>query len=285
VRKGFVRALLISVCLLLGVAAAAPGAAAQSDTTQAPIQLSLGDSWAFGFGAKMPSEGGYVPRLHEALQEDLNCSGAGSDAAEAGCPQLQLLNLAVGGATTPTMVLDQFPRALSLLESRNGNLDPGDDVELVTLHIGGNDVTNPIIAACIGGLTETCLQVIQAEFAAYRSDLDGALSALRDAAGDDAPIVIGTYDNPIATCNLGGIPGAVQLADLVLEGGPGVPQGLHDIMREVAARYDIQVAEVFGDLAPQDWVGGADCLHPDDSGYNKVKKAFLEVLGEVLGLA
>jgi lysophospholipase L1-like esterase len=277
--KGFARALLISVCLLLGVAAAAPGAAAQSDTTQAPLQLSLGDSWAFGFGAKVPSEGGYVPRLHEELQEDFNCSGAGPEPAQAGCPQLELLNLAVGGATTPSMVQGQFPQAIPLLESRNGNLHSRDDVKLVTLHIGGNDVTNPIIAACIGGLTPDCLQVIQAEFAAYRSDLDGALSTLREAAGDDTPIVIGTYDNPIATCNLGGVPGAVQLADLVLEGGPGVPQGLHDIMREVAAPNDIQVAEVFGDLAPEDWVGGADCLHPDDSGYNKVKKAFLEVLG------
>jgi hypothetical protein len=50
-------------------------------------------------------------------------------------------------------------------------------------------------------------------------------------------------------------------------------------MREVASRYDVQVAEVFGDLAPEDWVGGTDCLHPDDSGYDKVTGAFLEVLG------
>jgi hypothetical protein len=26
------------------------------------------------------------------------------------------------------------------------------------------------------------------------------------------------------------------------------------------------------------WVGGQDCLHPDDSGYEKVTEAFLEVL-------
>ena len=235
--KGFARALLISICLLLGGATAAPGAAAQTDTTPvAPLQLSLGDSWAFGFGATVPSEGGYVPQLHEALKEDFNCSGAGADPAKAGCRQLRLRNLSVGGATTPSMIQGQFPQALPLLESRNGNRNPRDDVELVTLHIGGNDVTGPIIAACVGGSTPTCLQVIEAEFAAYRSDLDGALSTLREATGDDAPILIGTYDNPIATCNLAGIPGAVQLADLVLEGGPGVPQGLHDIMREVAAR-------------------------------------------------
>ena len=121
--------------------------------------------------------------------------------------------------------------------------------------------------------------MIQAEFAAYASDLDVALSTLREAAGPDARIVIGTYDNPIATCFLGQVPGAVQLGALVLEGGGPVPQGLNDIMREVAARYDVEVAEVFGDLVSQDWVGGTDCLHPDDSGYDKVTIAFQEVLG------
>jgi hypothetical protein len=79
--------------------------------------------------------------------------------------------------------------------------------------------------------------------------------------------VIGTYDNPIPTCDLAAVPGAIQTAALTLEGGPGVPQGLHDIMRDVAADYGVEVAEVYGDLGPQDWVGGPDCLHPDDSGY------------------
>ena len=120
---------------------------------------------------------------------------------------------------------------------------------------------------------------ISSEFAAYTSDLDSALSALREAAGPDARIVINTYDNGIAQCVLGGVPGAVQLANIVLEGlPPFVPLGLHDIMRDVGADYDVEVAEVFGDLAPSDWVGGSDCLHPNDTGYDKVTDAFLEVL-------
>jgi lysophospholipase L1-like esterase len=273
---------LTAIALVVTAVIAAPAAAQEPDlVADAPVQLSLGDSWAFGFGASVPSVEGYVPQLHEALQEDLNCSGAGPEQSEAGCPQLVLRNLAVGGATTPSMIAGQFPEAIPLLESRNGNLNPRDDVELVTLHIGGNDVTNPIIAACIGQVppTQACLDRIELELEAYRSDLDTALSTLREAAGVDAPIVIGTYDNPIATCFLAAFPGAVQLGAVVLEGGPGVPQGLHDVMREIAARYDVQVAEVFGDLGPEDWVGGTDCLHPDDSGYDKVTVAFLEVLG------
>jgi hypothetical protein len=71
----------------------------------------------------------------------------------------------------------------------------------------------------------------------------------------------------------------VQLGALVLEGGGPLPQGLHDIIRATAARHDVDVAEIYGDLALDDWFGGSDCLHPDDSGYDKVTAAFLETLG------
>jgi lysophospholipase L1-like esterase len=189
------------------------------------------------------------------------------------------VSLAVGGATTPTLIANQLPAAVSLLRERNADKNPRNNVEVVTIHIGGNDVVNPIIGACVLGLSASCLATIESEFAAYRSDLTVALSALRDAAGPDTRIVIGTYDNSIATCALGGIPGAVDLANMVLEGAPPfVPQGLHDVMREVAAQFNVEVADSFGRLGPQDWVGGQDCLHPDDSGYDKVAQAFLDVL-------
>ena len=274
--KGLVRSLLISSALL-GVFAASPAAAAPpSEVPVAPVQLALGDSWAAGAGASAPSEG-YVPQLHEALKEDFNCSGRAPEDAEAGCEQLRLVSVAEGGATTPSMVASQFPQAIPLLEERNGSPNPRDDVELTTLHIGGNDVTNPIIAACVFGQAP-CQETIDTELAAYRSDLDGALATLRAAAGDDR-IVIGTYDNPIGSCFLAAFPGAVQLGDRVLEGGPGVPQGLHDIMRELAATHGVEVAEIYGDMVPSDWLGGNDCLHPRDSGYDKVTTAFLEALG------
>jgi lysophospholipase L1-like esterase len=273
------------VVAMVGLAAvvvaitAAPAAAKRPGLVPgAPVQLGLGDSWAFGFGASDPREGGYVPQLHSALQDRFDCLPAGAPQARDRCKQLQLVNLAVGGATTPTLIANQLPAATQLLESRNGDGNPRNDVEVVTVHIGGNDVTGPIIAACIGGATAQCLATIESEFAAYRRDLDQALAALREAAGQDARIVIGTYDNPIATCFLAEVPGAVALADIVLEGGAGVPQGLHDIMRDVGADHGVEVADAFGDLEPQDWVGGGDCLHPDDSGYDKVTDAFLDVL-------
>ncbi|HEY6672604.1 MAG TPA: SGNH/GDSL hydrolase family protein [Solirubrobacterales bacterium] len=286
--KGLLRVLFISVLLLFGAFTASPATADPPTTPVAPVQLALGDSWAAGTRATPPSEG-YVPQLNEALKDDFNCSGEAVEQGKAGCPQLQLVNLAVPGATTPTLIANQLPVAEGLLELRNGNRDPRDDVEVTTLHIGGNDVTTPIIVACLtqdfiltGVLSETpCLSTINTLFSTYRANLTTVLSGLRNAAGDDdARIVIGTYDNPIfAPCPLAAIPRARDLADIALEGdSPQLAQGLHDIMGEVAANYDVEVAHVFGDLdGAQFWAG--DCLHPNNLGYDQVTNAFLEVFG------
>jgi lysophospholipase L1-like esterase len=272
----FSRVAVLVATLLIALLAAAPAMAAK------PVYLALGDSWAFGFGATVPSEGGYVPLLHQALQSEFDCSPSDNPKPDQACRQLELNNIAVGGATTPTMIANQFPIALPLLEELNSNQNPRDNVEVITVSIGGNDVVNPIILACLGGLVPSCVSTIESEFAAYRADLDQALSALREAAGPDTRIVLNTYDNGVGQCFLTQInPAAPLLGDIVLENQPAVipsGQGLHDIMRDVAADYDVEIAEVYGDLGPADWVGGSDCLHPDDSGYVKVAAAFAEVL-------
>jgi lysophospholipase L1-like esterase len=266
--KRRLRVAMVVATLVVAAIAAAPASAAS------PAQLSLGDSWGAGVGAAVPSQGGYVPRLHALLQEEFDCSPSSNPKPGTPCKKLELINLSVGGATTPTLIANQLPGAVSILQDRNGDQNPRNDVEVVTLHIGGNDVTSPIIAACLGGVSASCLTVINNEFTVYRNDLNAALSALSAVAGD-ARVVMGTYDNPIPTCFLIGInPAAGQLGALVLEGGGPVSQGLHDIMRDVAADHGVEVVSVFGQLAPQDWVGGADCLHPRDSGYAKVAAAF-----------
>jgi GDSL-like Lipase/Acylhydrolase family len=300
--KGLVRTLLVSALMLFGAVTASPAAADDPPTTLgAPLYLALGDSWPDGVGATPPDVEGYVPQLHQALQQKpYDCLPTAEEQAVDRCKQLQLLNLAQAGAILPpdpanprrpSLIRDQLPVAVRELESRNGNLNPRDDVEVTTLHIGGNDVTNPIIGACLttdyivtGVLSVPCLSTINSLFTAYRSNLTTVLSGLRDAAGDeDARIVIGEYDNPVfPPCPLAAVPLAGrghQLADIVLEGdSPQLAQGLHDIMGEVAANDDVEVAEVFGDLdGAQFWAG--DCLHPNNLGHDKVTDAFLEVFG------
>jgi hypothetical protein len=290
------RVFLFLAALLVGMGFASSATAERLSIDQRlPVQLALGDSWANGFRASAPAEG-YVPQLHQALLQDYDCPVPGQPQEEAdGCPQLQLVNLAKDGATVeerePSLVHGQFPQALPLLESHNGDGNPFNDVEAITVHIGGNDVTGPIINACIFGMGN-CLTTIQGELAQVRIDLEAAMETLRDAVGDGT-LVLGTYDNPIEDpdCALFS-PFGIQLADLVLEGGDffdgtPIPEGLNDIIRSVAPapRGVPAVADVFRVFDDEnrvsddenDWFG--DCTHPNDFGYDKVTAAFLRALG------
>jgi hypothetical protein len=259
-----------------------------------PVYLTLGDSWGYGQGATDPATSGYAAVLAGTLAEDLDCSPAESEIAVDGCKHLQHLNLARGatetlpGVTAPIVASEQLPIAIPMLEDRNGDINPANDVEAITLHVGGNDVTGPIQAACIRGIDATCVKVWMTEMAQFEADLQAVVGPLRSAAGDETPIVLGTYDNPVATCwlfeDFG--PSAVFLGAMLLEGSPdfvdeqlGVHlDGIHEVVRRVASENGAQIAESFTTLEPGDFVGGADCLHIRDSGHQKVAATFAAIL-------
>lgn len=276
---------MLAASLLITGLIAAPAMA--EDTEPAlPIYLALGDSWAAGEGATDRATEGYVPQLFAALQKDLDCLPANSDNAADGCSHLSLINLGRSGdpehpgVTAPIVAAEQLPTALPLLRDRNQDANPRNNVEVITLHVGGNDVTGPAIAACIGGFTQSCAITLITEMADLEADLRNVVGQLREAAGPDAVIVLGTYDSPVPYCYLGGIPGADQLGVVVLEGTPdGSIDGIHDVVRRVAAEYDAEVAEVFGQLGDGDFVGGSDCLHPTSAGYDHVTDAFRAAIG------
>ncbi len=170
--------------------------------------------------------------------------------------------------------------ALPILEQRNGDTNPRNDVEVISLHVGGNDVSGPIQAACIGGMTQGCVITWMTEMAQFEADLSSVVAQLRDAAGTETSIVLGTYDNPVPFCHLAVAPGATTLGALVLEGTPnGFPialDGIHDVVRRVASHHGATVAEVFGSLGNGDFVGGADCLHVTDAGHAKVAQKVVD---------
>ena len=260
---------VLGAALLIGAVGVSPAAAGSrgGSADRHPLYVALGDSWAAGVGASSPSEG-YVPQLHAALRRGLYCRGW----RRRGCRRLELVNLAQGGATTPSLIESQLPAAVALLERRNGDHNRRNDVKVVTLHIGGNDVVPPILAACSVQIDATCVEVFTNAMAEYRRNLRTTLGSLRAAAGHRTRIVIGTYDDMLVPpCPVSPPPG-----DPIQEGSADLEPGLYDVMRQVARRYRAQVAEVVGSFGPDDRVG--DCRHPNDSGYNKVTKAFLDVL-------
>lgn len=295
---------LTAVLVLLAGAAALPAAAANPSpglVPGLPAYLALGDSIAAGQQSATPAvdfpttaalwkASGYAAQFQNVLREDLDCLPARSASAADGCRQLQMLNLArtaipggPGGVTTAVMLQegDQLDQAVALLRDRNGDRSPRDDVEVITLTVGGNDVFGPAIAACLTP-TAACVPTLNATFQGFVSRYGQILAELRAAAGPETVIMTMTYDNPLPFCALGAAnpAGASVLGTFVLEGGNiglgPMPLGFNDWIRAVSAEHGAVVAETFGLLGAGDFVGGADCLHPDLEGHQKIAGAFAE---------
>ena len=255
--------IIMAVALLATASITVP---AMAGSPEGPVHIALGDSIAAGSVANNYEVTAYVPRLNRWLRS-VDCVADGPSA----CPHLELRSYAVGGAKSSDLIADQLPAAVAEILARSGDSDPGNDVAYVTLTIGGNDVFEPVLAACAGGVGPDCVNAIQSIFAVYQGNLGQILGTLR-AVAPNAEIAIMTYANPLVACDLAAL---APLADLVLEGGNGLPGGLNDIIRGVAGAVGgVTVVETYGLLEVNDFVGGTDCLHPDDSGHRKIARAF-----------
>lgn len=175
----------------------------------------------------------------------------------------------------------QLPEAVSLLE-RNGNSNPADDVDLITIDIGGNDLRfAELLKVCVPNPEDpACVDAIHTALTQVAMNYTIMLSELRAAAGPDTTIAVMAYYNPLPAppCPFKDFAG---FADLVLEGaGPEAP-GLNDIIRSQAAAHDAVVAETGPLIDDEDLVG--DCLHPNNSGHDDIADAFDAVIPEVTG--
>ena len=259
----------ILILVIVATTVLSPNAVLAGEPPEGPVHIALGDSQAFGTGTPQPDKLGYsvfVNRWAHAI----NCGDGPPEA----CPGLEFANLTVPGAKSSDLIATQLGPALDLIADRNGDTDPSNDVVLVTLTIGGNDLFRPVLDACSGGATPACVATIQTLFTAYANNLGLILGSLR-AAAPDAQIVQSTYPNGAPTCFLAALS---PLFELVLEGGPGLPVGFNDIIRSTAAAFDVGVADLWGQLDSDDWVGGQDCNHLDISGYHRIAEVFLAVI-------
>lgn len=274
-------AALITV-LVVVLAGAVPALAKEDTTPGLPVMVGLGDSWTYGQGASDPATGGYFARSADMLRTDLDCLPAASKKAKDGCKHLQELNFArpavagLPGVTTDAVINEQLPLVTPVLAARNGDANPRNDVEVIYLSAGGNDVSGPAINACLFGTPEQCQETISDRVGHVAANMNVILGSLRAAAGPDATIVVVTYDNPMPYCELGAIPGAAELGDFLLF-------TLDQAIRSVAALHDAEVATTLGHLGAGDWVGGPDCLHPTDSGHAKVAQVAAGVAAAASG--
>ena len=241
-------------------ASVTPTATSPPSAAVDPTYLALGDSVAAGIGAD--ADRGYVPVLAGLLSDRLGCDAG----APAGCP-VEVRNLAVPGATTATLLRDQLPPALQVLRQ-------GGDVRLITVTIGGNDVFAPILQACARTPeAPSCAEAVRAAIRDVDQGVDRLLADLAAASGPGTTVAVMTYYDSLPACRLAPLQ---PLAEQVLE-GTAAEDGLNDVLRARAAEHGAVVVETAERLtAPQDFVGGLDCLHPSSSGHARIAEAFAD---------
>ncbi len=241
-----------------------------------PLQLAAGDTWALGGKGLAPDEHAYAGLLNKALS--LLQGG-----------KIRYVNNAKSGAmgfddnpaSIQNLVEKRLPYLLELIASYQR--DPSEKVRsprLITLHEGyevgfgflkpstkPGDLDQFLVLQEINAIRST-----EGDWVVVRAYLQSIVSQLK-AAAPKSPIVLGTYDNPYRSCKLAkGGEETRKLVDDYLEGGGKFTKGLNDVIREVARDNGVQVAEVFGKLADEDW--DSDCDTPNASGNKKIADAF-----------
>ena len=179
-------------------------------TTTAPATryyLSLGDSYASGYEAGVGNTtNGFAYQVAETSSAspyplelvNLGCAGATTTSlvTTKGCPAP-----ALGPGAAPYDTQTQLEAAEAFLQAHPG------EVDLITVSIGGNDVT-----AC-GGAPDpvTC---VSGAVSGISASVPGIVQRLRAAAGPDTVIVGTTYPDVILGQWVSGAPNGQQLATL-----------------------------------------------------------------------
>jgi lysophospholipase L1-like esterase len=250
-----------------------------ADASTPPVVLALGDSVTVGVG-DAPGRGGYATRVGDALQP-----GESEDAPGITVHAPRFVSLAQGGATTQSVLAPNGQLAMAVDEIRERRATPSvnDDVDLIVLSIGGNDLFGPLVQACSNPQSETCAVAISqlpAVFQTVGQNLALILGTLSAEAGEGVTIVVLGYYNSLSACQLSHL---APLAALVLEGPDGevaTGDGFNDVFRSVAAQIPgVVVAETFEEIGAADLVGGTDCLHPNASGHERIAEIVLESAG------
>ncbi len=282
--------------VLAGLAgpASAAGSGPPMPIPTRPVYLALGDSVATGQYSEPPQDNiraywrtidaykrdGYVAPFAKFLKHEVNCLP--STAATDTCGDLQLVSLARSavpesapgagdgkpGVTTQLLIDEQLPAAVELIAERRATPEKTDDVKVITLTVGGNELFD----AFMGGI-----DAVQAALPVFVANYTEILATLRAAAGPDVEILTMTYYNPLWYCTLPPQYVREQVApgaDYVLEMMP-VPNtdivGVNGIIEALSAVFGAEPADTYGQLGQGDFF---DCKHPNKAGYEKILAAF-----------
>ncbi len=237
----------------------------------APLYIALGDSLSAGNGASDRNTTAFVPLVRAGL-------GAG----------MALLNLGKPGDTSDALLQGgRLEKAADEIRRRRDDNVPGNDVRVVTLEIGGNDLLNLYTAYVLTGtcpsVTESlqrpqCVQALRDALSRFGPNVHEAIARIQ-AADPAVPIFLMTLYNPFS----GGSSILDQLGQLSLEGQPDspFPEGLNDMIRQEAAATGVHLVEVYPLFKGKafEYIS-QDLIHPNDAGYRAMADAVLAAMAQ-----
>ncbi len=257
------RRLLPLVAAFLSLAFLAP--AVPAGAKEAPAYIAIGDSRAFGVGASDPATDGYVAITYDALHRSERYRQRG----------LELINLGVPGATSSDLLLPdgQLERAVAEIKERQEDTSSADDnVEIITVNIGGNDVLALVTSdsPCVADpQSPECEDRLQEMLDTLEDDLTEVLRRLREVAPKADIIVLDLYSP--------------------LSGRGEAPELVADLaVREINAVIELVVSDpelrtklvsvypLFRGRASQ--LVAADNLHPNDDGHAVMAEVVLAAI-------
>lgn len=232
-----------------------PGSVNSTSADGSTYIVAIGDSLAANVGVSTPREG-YVSRFHGAV--------SARDGASYG-----LRNLGVSGETSGTLIRSgQLDEAVAFIKAN--------DISYITIDIGANDLLGHLGSEdCEQSIsTPACQDRLFPALDAYRVNLVRILESVREAAGDDTPILFLATYNPFSL-GFSGLALETASNDATLQ--------LNGVASEVAGQFDVQVADGFTPMrgtaaATTHMLASPPDIHPNSSGYDLLAQALMSAL-------
>ncbi len=268
-RPGALPGRLAVVAALLATLLAAACSSGTDGKRLEGLYIALGDSLSEGSGASNAEKTAFVALVHAGLG-----------------PGVELLNLGIAGNTSEDLISSgPLDRAIAKILEREQDGVAGNEVTIVTLEIGGNDLLSLFFELVITGVCPSverglqkpqCVDELSAVMHEYEANLETALDRL-DETGADFDLFLMTLYNPFS----GKARLIDELIELSLEGMGGTPfeKGLHDIVRDQAEAHGAHLVDIYPlfDGKGFDYIA-SDSIHPNDEGYRAIADALLSAI-------
>jgi lysophospholipase L1-like esterase len=206
--------------------------------------VSLGTSLAVGVqptsgGLPLPTNDGYANQLFTLIRPGFEASGPDLDLdlTKLGCPG-ETLDDMINSGNCPYFSGSQLDSAVDFINRNSGR------IHLITIDMGANDFRN---AGCITTTVDVdCVNTVSVQIA---TDLATVLTALRNAAGPDTPIVGMNYYNPYLSSWLTDVAGQT----LATESAQAAVI-LNDALQATYMTAGMPMADVYAAFASDDFV-------------------------------